>query len=229
MTNCRRFGSFCPEGAEDRAALCHGGRYEGRLYRECPSIRECKIATLRRKQDLLAQQNKQLEEEEETEEEEVEEGEEEEEAEEEEAPPAPPTKARDPAELFRTLFKAHEFKVPDLSELPTKLPSARPVVTPRPAAPPAATPPAPAAPTGPTVVGPATQFNQVVMPSSEAPPGMRSSYAAPTAGFAETAPTFTPREGESTWGRLWKNVVQGVIAAIGWALWNYCRTIDLFG
>ena len=67
-------------------------------------------------------------------------------------------------------------------------------------------------------------------PSAEALPGMQTPYVAHTHHQAEVAPpTFLPQAGESTWDRLLKNIIQGMIAAFGWAIWKFAKTVDLFG
>lgn len=47
--------------------------------------------------------------------------------------------------------------------------------------------------------------------------------------FGEMAPTFIPETGEDVWVRLMWNVVQSVIAAVGWQIYAFARTINLFG
>jgi hypothetical protein len=66
----------------------------------------------------------------------------------------------------------------------------------------------------------------VVSPGVDAPPGMRT----PFVGTAETAasPTFIPREGQSTFERLFFNILQAIIAAIGYQVWSFARSIDIF-
>lgn len=50
----------------------------------------------------------------------------------------------------------------------------------------------------------------------------------PNINWTEPSPSFHPRDGESTFERLFLNILQGVIAAIGWHIWRFCQTIDLF-
>lgn len=70
---------------------------------------------------------------------------------------------------------------------------------------------------------------RVVQPAKDAPPGMRTPFAAVAQTFGEVSPTFLPQEGESIWDRLWKNIVQGLISTIGWHIYNMARVIDFFG
>lgn len=66
----------------------------------------------------------------------------------------------------------------------------------------------------------------VVSPGPSAPPGMRT----PFVGNVESAasPTFIPSEGQSTIERLFFNVLQAIIAAIGYQIWSFARNIDIF-
>lgn len=42
------------------------------------------------------------------------------------------------------------------------------------------------------------------------------------------APTFLPTSGEGALERLVKNVLQAMVAALGWQIYNYLRSIDIF-
>jgi len=55
---------------------------------------------------------------------------------------------------------------------------------------------------------------------------MQTPYVPATEGWG--APTFLPRAGESVWERLVKNLVQAVFAVVGFQIYNYMRSIDLF-
>jgi hypothetical protein len=64
----------------------------------------------------------------------------------------------------------------------------------------------------------------------EWPMAMQTPYAAPM--FLHNggiSPTFLPSEEESVFCRLFKNLAQGWIASTGWHIWDYSRTVDLFG
>jgi hypothetical protein len=208
--NCPAFGTYEPWSSDrDFARLCHGGEYQGKEFEACPVRGECRMEKEKQTQERIdaqlrvIQRNAERLKAEDNEKSEAE-------------------KARD---LFRTAFRAREFTVPHLSELPTTNPMASATedddedeedaveVADDPS----------------RRVGPQGQFPRAVVPGDGAPPGRRSSYAEPTPHTGELFPTFLPKELESPWKRLIKNIAQGILAAAGFALWNYCRTIDLFG
>lgn len=228
--NCSSFATYEPFGSDKSyAVLCHGGVHEGTTYRECPVKAECSAAT-RRKQleagerDVLPQLREAL---------------------------------RNESNPLHSMLKPHVFQIPDLGDMPTTIPMrkaeeeeeveeaeeedlgeedeesedeeeegeeeeeedgeevAKAVA---------------ATPTGRRMRGPkGKRFPRAVMPDGDAPRGMRSAFASRTPSYGEIAPTFLPNAAESPWKRLFKNVAQGILAAIGFTLWNYCRTIDLFG
>lgn len=69
-----------------------------------------------------------------------------------------------------------------------------------------------------------------VQPPVEWPVAMQTPYAAPMPSHSGgVSPTFLPHEEESVLGRLFKNVAQGWIASTGWHVYDYSRTVDLFG
>lgn len=65
-----------------------------------------------------------------------------------------------------------------------------------------------------------------VVPPQEYPSAMRSPYV--SAMDPGNAPTFLPTDGEGTLERLVKNVLQAMVAAFGWQIYNYLRSIDIF-
>lgn len=70
------------------------------------------------------------------------------------------------------------------------------------------------------------QAPRPIQPPAEYPASMQTPYVAATEGWG--APTFLPQIGESVWERLVKNLVQSIFAVIGFQIYNYMRSIDLF-
>lgn len=70
------------------------------------------------------------------------------------------------------------------------------------------------------------QAPRPIQPPPEYPASMQTPYVPATEGWG--APTFLPRVGESVWERLVKNLVQAVFAVVGFQIYNYMRSIDLF-
>lgn len=107
------------------------------------------------------------------------------------------------------------FRAPDLSELPTHHAQAVNEVQRR---------------IGGAVAAAAAEVGAhapaVVHPKKDAPPGMRSAFLEHDIGGM--APAFLPKKGQSTVDRLMKNIVQSIIAAIGYAIWSFTRRTDLF-
>jgi len=69
-----------------------------------------------------------------------------------------------------------------------------------------------------------------VQPPPYFPYSMQTPYASPTpvgAGGGIT-PTFLPKEDEGLFSRLGKNILQGMVGANGWHVYDYARTVDLF-
>jgi hypothetical protein len=74
------------------------------------------------------------------------------------------------------------------------------------------------------------QYPQPVIPPPEYPKAMRTPYASATPVYqGGVSPTFLPRDNEEVFGRLGKNMLQGVLAGIGWHIYDYSRSVDLFG
>lgn len=247
--NCPSFGTFVPEGDSETAALCHGGLCMGRFYQKCAVQRECKLATLRTKLNRAEHERMQLDadtllarfalEEDKDEDDNDDEDDEDEEEDEEDG-----MDDETEAELLRGGFRRHTVNAPDWGNLRTQIPTSERAE--RPEAPKEAEPvrarpwprqtyreTAEAMRTPPVVlvnegcVGP-SQFGRVVLPNPGSLRGLRTPFVAPGEHHAELVPTFLPDEVESTWERLGKNLAQGMIAACGWALYNYCRNVDLF-
>lgn len=72
------------------------------------------------------------------------------------------------------------------------------------------------------------QMPRAVVPPKDAPLGLRTPFAAQLHYIGEMSPTFLPLDGEDILERLMKNIVQGMISAIGWHVYSYTRTVDLF-
>lgn len=204
MMNCHDFGTYEPEGSRTpHAAMCHGGLYLGDSYNACPVKAECRNLTISRRHRLpvLVEDRKPL--------------------------VTPPPQSAKPEER-RNPFLMPPFKMPGLGEMPTQIPQAKtaqatPVQTPT---------------VNKLVEELQAKINEVrssmglfpgaVIPAVDAPHGMRTPYAAPTAVPAGVSPTYLPQEGESVWRRLLKNILQGLLAALGWHVFDYSRSIDLF-
>ena len=69
-----------------------------------------------------------------------------------------------------------------------------------------------------------------VQPPQQYPQAMQTPFAAPvpfhTGGIS---PTFIPEGDEGIFSRLMKKVGQGMIASTGWHVFDYARTVDMFG
>ena len=238
--NCGSFGTFEPADSDATSAtLCHGGDCLGRTYEPCAVMRECKLATIRKKLkraedadpeailNLLANADNDDEPEEEDDEDEEEEDMDEE----------------TEKELLGGGFRRHRVNAPDWGNLETKIPMAerdasggeveapqreapRPRHTYAEQARAMSEPPVVLVNEG--CVGP-SQFGRVVLPNPGSLRGLRTPFVAPSEHYGgEIVPTYLPDESENTWERMGKNMAQGMLAAAGWVLYNYCRNVDLF-
>jgi hypothetical protein len=131
------------------------------------------------------------------------------------APAAP-----EPERRFTNPFAGQMLRMPDYRTQPTQLPQARAVDQAKAAA---------TAAVDAAAAAVAAQAPQVVVPPVDNPPGMRTPFAAAMNFIGEMSPTFLPQENEDIFERLFKNIVQGMISAIGWQLYNLARVADLFG
>lgn len=68
-----------------------------------------------------------------------------------------------------------------------------------------------------------------VIPPKEYPETMRRPYVAPQPSSGEPTPTFLPETKEETFPRMIYNILQGMLGAIGWQIYSYLRSVDLFG
>lgn len=74
-----------------------------------------------------------------------------------------------------------------------------------------------------------TGYPQPIIPPEEYPKAMRTPYASITPVYqGGVSPTFLPRDNEEVFGRLGKNMLQGVLASSGWHIYDYSRSVDLF-
>lgn len=123
----------------------------------------------------------------------------------------------------RAAYRVTPFEVPDLGRLPTQMPrGGQPTpqgVTPQQAA---------AAQRAAQQAAAQGFWTNTVIPPDDAPPGMRTPHMA-SSFFGDVSPTFLPGEGESTLERLLLNILQGMISAIAFHVWNFLRSVDLFG
>lgn len=73
------------------------------------------------------------------------------------------------------------------------------------------------------------QYPQPVLPPKEYPRAMQTPFASMTPVYqGGVSPTFLPRDSENVFGRLGTNMLQGVFAVLGWHVYDYARTVDLF-
>lgn len=69
-----------------------------------------------------------------------------------------------------------------------------------------------------------------IQPPQQFPQAMQTQFAAPIPFHAGgVSPTFLPDDGESVFSRLGKNIGQGMIASTGWHVFDFARTVDMFG
>lgn len=69
-----------------------------------------------------------------------------------------------------------------------------------------------------------------VQPPQQFPQAMQTPFAAPIPFHAGgISPTFLPDHDEGIFSRLGKNVGQGMIASVGWHVFDFARNVDMFG
>lgn len=61
------------------------------------------------------------------------------------------------------------------------------------------------------------------------PPALQTPYAAPMPHHGMMTPTFLPVRQEDVFPRLFSNVAQGMVGAVGHHLLDYARVVDMFG
>lgn len=208
MQNCDDFGSFIDKTftTQEARKMCHGGVYLGKEYEPCPVAHECYVATVgtRRARSLpqLNPQGATIV-----------------------TPPPPSKKERvfslDDFEIPKLDFSLGDFGLPNMTQIPQAKEEEKP-----------AKPKTVEEHVRATVAEFLRDHDsrRVAQPLDGALPGMRTPFLSGSQKHAEASPpTFLPTGVESTWDRLFKNIVQGIIAAIGFAIWQFARTIDLFG
>jgi hypothetical protein len=217
--NCGAFGTYLSDKSEDTAkAMCHGGLYCNEMYVKCPVQDECRAVTEKARLPIAPTAAASR------------------------GPAADVVSAalRQAAEAVQAVtlpsFRVGNFGMPTETQMP-RAQEPQPATAPRPtvvgqvlnAAAQQVKSAMPSTPELSAQVRANGQFPSAYVPLKDALPAMRSAFAAPHPSNGELSPTFLPNEGESTWSRLLKNILQGMLAALGWVLWNYARTIDLFG
>ena len=188
MKNCSDWAQYEMRGTSSTATLCHGGRFEGKLYQPCPARYECQHATM--------------------------------------------AKTRSDGQPVRSLPVMNPTGIqqlrPIVSQTPVsqqQAPTFRPMTFGGPTTLPAS---APRALQSRAFPGEST-FPQPIVPPEDYPASMRTPYASATHVYGGgTSPTFLPRDGENVFDRLIKNIVQGALAACGWHIFDYARSVDLF-
>lgn len=76
----------------------------------------------------------------------------------------------------------------------------------------------------PVLPGPA-----VVTPPGHYPVTMQTPYGAPHPMAGLMTPTFLPKERHDIFPRLFANMAQGALGAMGWQVLDYARSVDIFG
>ena len=203
MKNCGTFAEY-GGGNSGEAAMCNGGIYDGDTYDPCPSRGPCQQATLqlRPKQAAAPDRNYGTQIVGRTP----------------GATPAPENGWRDASRNAQESWWRAS----------TTLPAARPAAG---QAPPRNNQPAP---TGANLAYPSVPYPAYVptpiQPPQQFPQAMQTPFAAPIPFHAGgVSPTFLPDEDEGIFSRLGKNIGQGMIASTGWHVYDFARTVDMFG
>lgn len=70
-----------------------------------------------------------------------------------------------------------------------------------------------------------------VQPPSDWPKAMQTPYAGPVPvmGGGGITPTFLPVQDEDPFARLIRNVANGLVGSTGWHIFDFSRSVDLFG
>lgn len=201
--NCNTWGEYEVPGASATAAMCNGGWYDRDFYHECPVKAECRAETQRKAGRVHL----------------------------------PLTHEPRPMALPRSVPLAG---TPNLEARPA-LAAPRPKTWAdqwgtRPSMPATSVPQKPVqaaalVPKGlPTPADVPAPLPYPVAPPKEWPAAMHTPYAGPSgAPSMGVTPTFLPTEDEGIFSRLAKNAAQGAIGAVGWHVFDFARTVDLFG
>lgn len=204
MKNCGTFAEY-EGGNSGEAAMCNGGIYDGDTYDSCPSREPCRQATvqLRPKPSALAERNygTQI---------------------------VGRTASATPENGWRAASSAAAQSWWSAS---TTMPAARPPAGGVPQTRPAGQPPqANAANMSYPGVPYPMYVPTPVQPPQQFPQSMQTPFAAPIPFHAGgVSPTFLPDEDEGIFSRLGKNIGQGMIASTGWHIYDFARTVDMFG
>lgn len=67
-----------------------------------------------------------------------------------------------------------------------------------------------------------------VQPPQTFPHHMQTPYAAPQPTMGSQTPTWLPQQDENPFGRLGKNIAQGMAGSLGWHVFDYFRNVDVF-
>lgn len=67
-----------------------------------------------------------------------------------------------------------------------------------------------------------------IQPPPTFPQQMQTPYAAPLPTTGSQTPTWLPQQEENPFGRLGKNVAQGMLGSFGWHVFDFVRNVDLF-
>lgn len=175
--NCTSWGEYEPPHSSSTAALCNGGTYEGRSYRECESKIACMAATPGYSHRSL------------------------------------PVLGNTPRLMGSTLLGANNF--------PTTLPRQTTEQQYRPQQQPLVRPPTTPTPHG---VGGA----HVIQPPESWPEAARTPYVVQRTVVGETTPVYLPESHESVWSRLIKNIIQGMVGALGRHILEMAMNVDFF-
>lgn len=207
MKNCGTFAEY-EGGNSGEAAMCNGGIYDGDTYDPCPSRDGCRQATAQTgRQDLVPIRN------------------------------APSDRnwgtqivGRTPSATPENGWRAASAAAAQSWwASSTTLPAARPAAGAQ--QPQSARPGQPASP---SLSYPSTPYPVYVptpiQPPQQFPQAMQTQFASPIPFHAGgVSPTFLPDNDESILSRLGKNIGQGMIASTGWHIFDFARTVDMFG
>jgi len=205
MKNCGTFAEY-EGGNSGEAAMCNGGIYDGDTYDACPSKEPCRQATvqLRPKYASAPERNYGTQ-----------------------IVGRTPTAAPDNG--WRAASSAATQSWWNGS---TTMPAARPPVGGTPQGRPAGQ--QPTQPNTANLSYPSVPYPMYVptpvQPPQQFPQSMQTPFAAPIPFHAGgVSPTFLPDEDEGILSRLGKNIGQGMIASTGWHIYDFARTVDMFG
>lgn len=221
--NCNEYGSWEPYGSSASAALCHGGRWEGDSYSQCPVMDACKRDTLSAKNDgrrhLPVMTSR-------------------------------PSTVSSPAGVIAGTPRFQHAAQREVSSYrhagygyPQNTGTKAPAQQQQQPTPESFTP---------RIIDPLLdrdKFGAVVdrlrqvrdklettpegarsVSAGALPVALQTPYAAPMAhGYGMVTPTFLPVRQEDVFPRLFSNIAQGMVGATGHHLLDYARVVDMFG